>query len=107
MKISVRDIINSEYAVNYDDGMLLLETLQSTNLTGLTVSFEGVAHVSTLFLNESIGKLALINPSAIESITFDYPAGKPLFKSKLENVIENALMGDEYDELVNAAKMAL
>lgn len=107
MKISVNDIIQSSFAVNSEDGEKLLEVLKKSNLDDLIVSFENIEHLSTLFLNESFGCLAVINPKQINSIQFVYPKDKPLFSSKVIDVIENALMGDEYDALVDAAKMAL
>jgi hypothetical protein len=107
MKISVYDIIQSSFAVNLEDGERLLGVLEQSNLDDLILSFENIEHLSTLFLNESLGCLAIVSPKKINSIKFVYPEDKPLFSSKVTDVIENALMGDEYDELIDAAKMAL
>lgn len=107
MKVSVYDIIGSELAINQKDGEDLFNNLSDKNLKGLIVSFEKIERVSTLFLNESFGKLAVLFPSEIGSISLEIPEGKNLIRAKVENVIENALMGDDYDSLIDAAKMAL
>lgn len=107
MKISVFDVINSKNAVNQEDGTNLYDFLASKNSNELVLSFEGIDFLSTLFLNESIGKLVVTNPKIVSFLKFEYPEGKYLFSSKVNDVIENALMGDDYDELVDAAKMAM
>lgn len=107
MTISVFNIINSNYAVNQEDGEKLFEAIKSIPTSELTVSLENIEHLSTLFLNESIGKLAIIKSSEIQAVKFVYPNDKVLFASKVNNIIENALMGDEYDALVDAAKVSL
>ena len=107
MKITIFDIISSEYAVNYEDGKFLFEAIKALKNKSFTISFVGITRVSTLFLNESIGKFILQNPKSADSIDFIYPLEKPLVKKKVEDVIENALMGEEYDKLINAAKIAL
>ena len=107
MKISVFDIINSKNAVNQEDGSILYDFLASQNSSEVVLSFEGIDFLSTLFLNESIGKMVVTNPKIVSLLKFEYPEGKYLFSSKVDDVIENALMGDDYDQLVDAAKMAL
>jgi hypothetical protein len=107
MNISVNDIIQSNFAVNQDDGVKFFETIKSIDFSNTTISFINVDLLSTLFLNESIGRLAMIYGDKVNSIKFIYPESKPLFKSKVEDVIENALMGDEYDLLVDEAKLTI
>lgn len=107
MKISVFDIINSKNAVNQEDGTNLYDFIASQNSSDVVLSFEGIDFLSTLFLNESIGRMVVTNPKIVSYLKFEYPEGKSLFSSKVEDVIENALMGDDYDQLVDAAKMAL
>lgn len=107
MKISVFDIIQSELAVNQEDGVKLFESLKSVNISDLSISFEGVHLMSTLFLNESIGRMAMIYGEDINKIKFHYPENKPLFSAKVEDVIENALMGDDYDSLVDKASASI
>ncbi len=43
----------------------------------------------------------------IDQVKFIYPSAKQIFSSKVIDVIENALMGDDYDALVDAAKVSL
>jgi len=107
MNISVYDIIQSKLAVNQDDGVKLFESLHIENFSNTSISFINIDLLSSLFLNESIGRLAIIYGEKISSINFIYPQDKPLFKSKVEDVIENALMGDEYDHLVDEAKLTI
>lgn len=107
MNISVYDIIQSKLAVNQEDGAKLFESLQSNDFSNSAISFDNIDLLSSLFLNESIGRLAMIYGEKVNSIEFIYPQDKPLFKSKVEDVIENALMGDEYDHLVDEAKLTI
>lgn len=107
MEVSVLDIINSDLAINYNDGLNFFEKIKSVAPSNLTISFEGISILSTLFLNESIGKYTLLHPNSIDSVKFIYPANKDIFSSKVSDVIENAQMGEDYDELVDAAKMAM
>jgi len=107
MKISVFDIIKSSYAVNQTDGSILFDVIKLITPSELIISFENIEYLSTLFLNESIGKIALIYPTQIDQVEFIYPSDKQIFSSKVTDVIENALMGDEYDSLVDSAKMCL
>jgi hypothetical protein len=107
MKILIYDIIKSEYAVNYEDGLAIFNTLELNRNEDITISFDNVSRLSTLFLNESLGKFIQIHPELESKIHYEYPDNKPLFKEKVKDVIENALMGDEYDEYVYNAKMAL
>lgn len=107
MKISVLDIIKSELATNLTDGSVLFEVIKSYKPSEITISFAGVRRISTLFLNESIGQYAMSNAISIQELKFEYPAGKEMFSHKVEDVIENALMGDEYDTLVDNALLSM
>ena len=107
MNISVYDTIQSNLAVNQDDGVKLFELLSSRDISNMRISFNNIDLLSSLFLNESIGRLAILFGEKINSISFIYPEDKPLFKSKVEDVIENALMGDEYDSLVDEANLTI
>lgn len=107
MKISVFDIINTKNAVNQEDGAILHDFLVFQNSNEIVLSFEGIDFLSTLFLNESIGRIVLTNPKFVSSLRFEYPNGKYLFSAKVEDVIENALMGDEYDHLVDEANLTI
>ncbi|AUC74957.1 STAS-like domain-containing protein [Olleya sp. Bg11-27] len=107
MKISVLDIIKSELATNLTDGSVLFEAIKSHKPSEITISFVGVRRISTLFLNESIGQYAMNNATDIQELKFEYPAGKEMFSFKVNDVIENALMGDEYDTLIDNALLSM
>ncbi|QXP54863.1 DUF4325 domain-containing protein [Cellulophaga sp. HaHa_2_95] len=107
MKISVLDIIKSELATNLTDGSVLFEAIKSYKPSEITISFLGVRRISTLFLNESIGQYAMNNATNIQELKFEYPAEKEMFSHKVDDVIENALMGDEYDTLVDNALLSM
>lgn len=103
MRVQVREILSSGYAISSSTGKQLYEFLDSVEfLDDLTVSFEGIELLTTIFLNESIGKLALKFPHKINQVRFIYPEDNFIFKAKVEDVIENALLGDQYDALVDA-----
>ena len=107
MNINVLDIIKSELATNLTDGSVLFEAIKSYKPSEITISFAGIRRISTLFLNESIGQYAMSNATNIQELNFEYPAGKEMFSYKVEDVIENALMGDEYDTLVDNALLSM
>lgn len=107
MNISVLDVINSEYATNLSDGNILFEAIKSYKPSDITISFNGIRRISTLFLNECIGQYAMNNPATINDLKFEYPAGKENFSLKVEDVIENALLGDEYDTFVDNALLSM
>lgn len=107
MNINVLDIIKSELATNLTDGSILFEAIKSYNPSEITISFAGIRRISTLFLNESIGQYAMNNPSNIQELKFEYPEGKEMFSYRVDDVIENALMGDEYDTLVDNALLSM
>lgn len=107
MNINVLDIIKSELATNLTDGSVLFEAIKSYKPSEITISFKGIRRISTLFLNESVGQYAMNNPSTINELKFYYPVGKEKFSLRVEDVIENALMGDEYDTLVDNALLSM
>ncbi len=106
MTIVVKEIIHSPLATNLQAGVILFETISKFSPKELTLSFEGISHISTAFLNESIGRYVINNPD-YDSMNFIFPSNKSLFKYKVDDVIENALMGDEYDVLVDNALASL
>lgn len=107
MNINVLDIIKSELATNLTDGSVLFEAIKSYKPSEITISFAGIRRISTLFLNESIGQYAINNASNIQELKFEYPKGKEMFSLRVDDVIENALMGDEYDTLVDNALLSM
>lgn len=107
MNISILEILKSNLAINLEDGIFLYDALNALKCNELTISFVGIERLSTLFLNESLGRFILEDKTRAESISFIFPDNKPLFSKKVNDIVENVLMGDAYDSLVNAAKISL
>ncbi|MBG7611054.1 hypothetical protein IU405_02220 [Polaribacter sp. BAL334] len=103
MKINVLDTIKSELATNISDGTAVFEAIKGYKPSEIEISFVGLKHISTLFLNECIGQYAILNTVNIQKLKFEYPQDNQMFALKVNDVIENALMGDEYDVLVDNA----
>lgn len=107
MNINVLDIIDSKFATNYNDGVAIFEVIKNYQPSDLTISFKGVRRISTLFLNECIGRYVRLHPLNIHELKFEYPMDKEIFAYKVDEVIENTLMGEEYDTLVDNALHSL
>lgn len=107
MIISVLDVVKSDLATNLKDGVALFEVIKTKKPSEITISFEGVRLISTLFLNESIGRYATMNSKVIQELQFKYPEGKEIFGHKIDDVIENALLGEDYDSLVDNALLSM
>lgn len=107
MEISVYNTINSDLAINQEDGMKLHDVIKSSLPSDLSISFEQISRISTAFLNESIGKYAQNYPNDIEKLTFIYPSEYSILEFKVKDVIENALLGDEYSSLIDNAIASL
>lgn len=107
MVVSIFNTINSDLALNQEDGVMLYEAIAKANPTDLTISFEGISRVSTAFLNESIGAYTQQHPEAIKLVKFLYPSDNEIFKFRVEDIIENALLGDTYDSYVDNTLMSL
>ena len=107
MEIKVLAIIQSSLATNISDGVALFDAIKNHKPSEITISFIGVDRLSSLFLNESIGQYVLQNSKSIQDLNFIYPKGKEMFQYKVEDIIENALLGDEYDEFVDNALVSM
>lgn len=106
MKVTIFDIINSNLAINISDGELVYNAISNVLPSDLTISFVNTERISTAFLNESIGKYATLHPQAMHLVSYIIPDGKDIFNDKINDVIENALMGEDYDNLINNAVLA-
>lgn len=103
MTIDIKNIINSQNAISHTSGDVLFNELRTKQIDDLTIDFNSIAHVSTAFLNASIGKLAQLYPSLIRRINFIIPPDKDIIKTKISEVIDNALLGDVHDGRVDNA----
>ena len=107
MQITVYHTISSDLAINQDDGVNLYNAIAQFPPTNLVISFANIKLISTAFLNESIGKYAQLYPNDIQLLNFEYPADNATLVYKIKDVIENALMGEEYSLLVDNALASL
>lgn len=107
MSVLIFHTIKSDLAISHLGGAKLFETISSISPDKLVLSFEGIKRISSAFLNESIGKYALQHPTDIDKVQFIYPEAENNFEYRVKDVIENALMGDEYDTLVDNAYSSL
>ena len=48
-----------------------------------------------------------MNSRNIQELQFEYPEGKEMFAHKVDDVIENAILGDDYDNLVDNALLSM
>lgn len=96
-----------QYATNPLDGKKLLKEMKkASSLDDLVVSFENIEMLSSAFLNSSIGKFTLSHPYEIEKVKFIFPENDFIMRAKLEDIIENALLGEDYDHLVKSASLS-
>ena len=103
MKIVIKDIIETPYAILHEDGLKVYAILQNSFEKGeeIEFSFANLSKCSTLFLNACIGKLYLNHTqSEIEKlVSYDF-SSLNLAEDKLNQVINNALKKTDYDTLV-------
>lgn len=106
MKVTVKNIISSNLAISQEDGTALYRVISPIHPSDLILSFVGIDRMSALFLHASIGKYVQ------QYGTFDIkkliiPAKKPIFKYKIDDIVENSLLGEEYDLLIDNALAAM
>ena len=106
MEVTVKNIISSNLATSQQDGVALYNVISSINPSDLILSFVGIDRISSAFLNESIGKY--VQKYGIFDIhNLIIPSEKSLFQYKIDDVVENSLLGEEYDLLVDNALAAM
>ena len=103
MTIEIKDIINSPNAISQSDGLLLFKQIEHVGLNDVSIDFHGIKFLSTAFLNASIGKFAQMYPGIVKKLAYLVPDDKQIFQEKINQVIENALLGDQYDSIVGQA----
>lgn len=108
MTIEVKKVLDSKLAINASAGEKLFKCLKSYNRAeNLRISFLGIELLSSAFLNESIGKVVLQDPDIYNRWKFIYPKDNSIFEAKVEDVIENALLGEKYDHLIDGVVISL
>ncbi len=106
MTISVKNIINSTVAAFHSDGLMVYPHLEKAaqQNENITISFQGLEHCSTQFLNASVGKLYLQFDEHLVDSILHYDYGQlPNLQAKIAEVRENAIDSKEYDSLIEKA----
>lgn len=103
MTIEIKNIIGSSNAITDSAGNLLYNEITGNKKDKIIIDFNNILLVSTAFLNASIGKLAVKYPEFISRISFIIPEDKNIIQLKINKVLENASLGDSYNELVDDA----
>lgn len=98
--LKIIDILNKKNAISRTQGLKLYNILIELNPS--EISFEGIERVSTAFLNASIGKLYYSGKIQSSDVNYIYSDVNTIIEEKVNDVIENALLGDKYDELVGS-----
>lgn len=99
--VLVRDFIDGEYAVSYEDGLkcknAILQEIEKENIP-VELNFEGVYFVITVFLNPIIGDLILERGPEVISYIDIKNADENIIK-KIKMVRDGALLkrGDSED----------
>lgn len=90
MMIKLFDLIGKPSAVLHSDGMKIYDVLRTIGGEDIEISFQGITHCTTAFLNASIGKYLLEATDSSAILRFSN-LGEPsnLFKEKIEMVIRN------------------
>jgi hypothetical protein len=104
--VKVVDLISTPYPSFHKEGLTLQAELSKAirNESKVLVSFEGVKRCSTQFLNASFGVVYIdFSQELIDAyVSVDF-AGVKNLEDKLNLVKENALMSEEYDNIVHEA----
>jgi hypothetical protein len=92
MPLNVSELIGKSSAVLHSDGLKLYEAIKEIAATNeVTITFEGISHCTTAFLNASIGKFVVEDPNKIQYLKFENLGDpKSLIKEKIDLVLENA-----------------
>jgi hypothetical protein len=102
-KFSISSIIGKNSAILHSDGLMLFEKIKDVN-EPFIVSFEGIEHCTTAFLNASIGKLLAEDPKKSAILGFEGLSGNDYLESKVKLVLENAGTEKKRISLDNSAR---
>jgi hypothetical protein len=89
--VKIADIIGKTSAILHADGLKVYNYLVEEILRApkIVVSFAGLEHCTTSFLNASIGKLLMNRPDSVEKISC--VDTDEMLRAKIEKVRSNAL----------------
>lgn len=91
--LKIADVIGKNSAVLHSDGLKFYENIVQLYNSGkkLFISFEGLTHCTSAFLNASIGKFILVNENKTEVLkNLEYIHQTDEIKKKLEQVVDIA-----------------
>jgi len=105
--INVSEVLSKSNAILHTDGNKLYDAIIELipGPKGITVSFEGISHCTTSFLNASLGKLWMNKPELKDHFTFHEASASLL--EKIERVKDNALNENKRENWENAARQYL
>jgi len=101
--LSITSIIGKNSAILHSDGLILFDKIKDLK-DPFVISFQGIEHCTTAFLNASIGKFLAENPDRAKLIDFDGLVGNDYLESKLKLVVENAGVEKKRNSLDNSAR---
>ena len=97
--MSISEILGKPSAILHSDGLTLYEKMKEANEDNVILSFNGISHCTTAFLNASIGKFLIENPKKASFIQFRDLGQEPHIRQKLDLVLENALNEKKRDRM--------
>lgn len=104
MAIVISNILESNTAIFHDEGLQVYDSIEEGFKRGdqVVLSFVGIKHCSTQFLNACIGKLYLTySKSYIETSLIIEGADNKMLMASIKKVIENALNAEKYNQILD------
>lgn len=101
-ELTVTEIIGKSSAILHSDGLILFEKLKEANNLNIVLSFEGIQHCTTAFLNASIGNYVIESPDKGEFLHFE--ATNEDLENKINLVLDNARDQKKRDSLANSSR---
>jgi threonine aldolase len=102
--IKIADIIDKPNAILHTDGNkvynAIIESIQESKV--MVISFDGITHCTTSFLNASIGKIWMNMPESKNLFLFEEIT--PALSEKIQLVKENALNSQKRNNWESAAR---
>lgn len=86
--VVISEILGKPSAILHSDGLTIFQKLQEIEGPNIILSFRGVTHCTTAFLNASIGKFIIENKGKEKLVRFEDVSED--FKNKIELVQDNA-----------------
>lgn len=101
-KLLVTEIIAKSSAILHSDGLILLKQLLSAGNNEIVLSFKGIEHCTTAFLNASIGNYVLGSQAKFNQLELEDTNDD--LNSKINMVVENAIDQKKNDSYLRLTK---